>query len=201
MGDTGAAMAVAGGRRALAGRAAASRGEVRETAPASGCHRRARLFDALDRLEGAELRVISGPAGSARTSTSPVTPEARRRGPLGADRLGLRGHPRRRSLRLLGGFALLRGGQLATDMQRGRGERCRQDEPDHAEATDPAAMVTIRTTSGLSPRVAPNAMGCTICWSSAVREDHDHEHDQRRPASPGRRGPAARRRSRRRTPR
>jgi len=32
--------------------------------------RRARLFDALDRLESTELTVICGPAGSAKTSTS-----------------------------------------------------------------------------------------------------------------------------------
>jgi len=37
----------------------------------AGVIRRARRFDALDRLESTELRVISGPAGSAKTSTSP----------------------------------------------------------------------------------------------------------------------------------
>jgi len=36
----------------------------------AGVIRRARLFDALDRLESTELTVISGPAGSAKTSTS-----------------------------------------------------------------------------------------------------------------------------------
>jgi len=34
----------------------------------AGVIRRARLFDALDRLESTELTVISGPAGSAKTA-------------------------------------------------------------------------------------------------------------------------------------